>query len=346
MLDSKSVKANDAQLASLTASIDGLRATQFNSEASAIEKGIEAFKTQATQAVEGTGKSIEFRAVYGREWKSDTGEEQLWFTYDSERNNALEAVLELPKGQLVFSLKFVKSVNRWEDHEIVRGTGNMRAFVSSSLTMKGGERSEHARLEGSSSLRLCLIDSLETIRKCDLLDETLLSNAVNAEIGDLNQFNSDLETAVRLLAVKRKEQSNKISELWADELLFNEESLRDSLESGMTAKEFEEKFLPVPANVEFHSDSGTFVNRETHFQSSVVRLFNRHDLVTASIKPPKRKNSKWVDIVRTLNINGEELTQTTCDERQDVKFSIRAVAAHLTACEMLGGMGVDINFKN
>jgi hypothetical protein len=189
-----------------------------------------------------------------------------------------------------------------------------------------------------------LIDSLETIRKCDLLDETLLSNAVNAEIGNLNQFNRDLETAVRLLAVKRKEQSNKISELFADELLFNEESLIDSLENGMTPKEFEDKFLLTPDSVEWDNDSGTFVNRDTHFKSSIVRLFNRHDLVTASVKPPKRKNSKWVDIVRTIDLNGEECTQTTCDERQDIKFSIRAVAAHLTACEMLGGMGVDINF--
>jgi hypothetical protein len=342
MLDSKSVKANDAQLKSLTASIDGLRATQFNSEVSAIENGIEAFKARATQSVEGTGKSLEFRAVYQREWKSDTGEEQLWFTYDSEHSNVLEAVLELPKGKLVLSLKFVKSVNRWEGHEVVRGTGSMRAFVSSTFEMKGGERSEHAKLEGSSSIRLCLIDSLETIRKCNL-DETLLSNFVNAEIGNLNQFNKDLETAVGLIAEKRKEQSNKISEVWANELLVNEERLKDNLSEGMTPKEFEERFTAVPASVEWDSDSGTFVNREVYFQSSIVRLFKRHDVVSVSVKPPKRKNSKWVDIVRKINFNGEECTQTTCDERQDIKFSIRAVAAHLTACEMLGGMGVDIN---
>lgn len=345
MLDSKSVKANDSQLKSLTASIEGILATKNDAIDKAIANGIDAFVASATEGVLGTGKKLSFKVGAKRYSQTETGEEKQFFTYGSESGNVLEATLELPKGELVLSLEFLKSISKWSNvgDNIIEGTGKVRAFVSSVMYMTGGERSEHARLEGSSSLRLCLIAATETLSKCDL-DETRLSNAVNAELDHLNDLTKGLGEALKLLSDNRRKHSEKISEVYASELAVNEENLKNSLNEGMTPKELEEKFLAVPANVEFYIDSGNFVNKETYFQSCIVRMFNRQDIKKISVKAPKRKNSKFVDVVRTLEINGEERTWTTREERQDIKFSIRAVAAHLTACEMLGGMQVDINF--
>ena len=330
--------------------LEGARATLIQqrdkSEVEATTKGLEAFVSMFTEK----GLTPELVGNHRRETSKD-GERGVDMVLDGKRFTEVKAIIDIPLGTLVFTLSYLRSVDRYtEDWTCVKGTGKIVAKVTSLLTMKGGDVTEHGRIESTAPIHMNLSNAMDTAKRTlEGLTETLLGNAARYPIDEQNRLLEGFLAARKFLT--ESVNSGEISLRMEHEKLSNEgaEAITATLTEGVTPEDFEGKFLAFPTDIDTNS-KGELYKTSARFRNAVVRTFkDGFSHVTTkliTLHPPKRKNSKFQDLFRTfVNTEGDVNYINSLVEREEFEFHVRELARHNAACEMLTSLNVNLDVE-
>lgn len=316
------------------------------SETEATTKGLQAFLAMFT----GEGLTPEVMGHHRRESRED-GERGVDMILDGKRFTEVKAVIDIPLGKLIFTLSYLRSVDRFtDDWERVKGTGRIVAKVTSELTMKGGDVTENGRIESTAPMHMNLSNAMDTAKRTlEGLTETLLGNAARYPIDELNRLLEGFVAARKFMndSVNAKEVELRVKH----EKLSNEvaEEITAALSEGVTPEDFEEKFLAFPTDISTDS-RGELRKTQARFRNSVIRTFKDGfgHVTTKLIKlhPPKRKNSKFQDLFRTfVNTEGDVNHINSLVEREEFGFHVRELARHNAVCEVLTSLNINLDVE-
>lgn len=330
--------------------LEGARATLIQqrdkSETEATTKGLEAFLAMFTEK----GLTPEVVGYHRRETSRD-GERGVDMILDGNRFTEVKAIIEIPLGKLIFTLSYLRSVDRFtEDWTRIKGTGKMVAKVTSELTMKGGDVTENGRIESTAPMHMNLSNAMDTAKRTlEGLTETLLGNAARYPIDEQNRLLEGFQAARKFMS---DSVNNKEIELrMKHEELSNEgaEAITATLTAGVAPEDFEEKFLAFTTDMETNG-KGELRKTSPRFRNAVIRAF-KDDFGHVTTKlitlhPPKRKNSKFQDLFRTfVNTEGDVNYINSLVEREEFEFHVRELARHNAACEILTSLNVNLEVE-
>tara|TARA_B110001450_G_scaffold184285_1_gene172341 strand:+ start:220 stop:1260 length:1041 start_codon:yes stop_codon:yes gene_type:complete len=330
--------------------LEGARATLIQqrdkSETEATTKGLEAFLAMFTDK----GLTPELVGNHRRETSKD-GERGVDMILDGNRFTEVKAIIEIPLGTLVFTLSYLRSVDRFtEDWTCIKGTGKIVTKVTSLLTMKGGDVTQHGRIENTAPMHMNLSNAMDTAKRTlEGLTEALLGNAARHPIDEENRLLEGFLAARKFLT--DSVNSKEISLRMEHDKLSNEgaEAITATLTAGVTPEDFEEKFLAFPTDIDTNS-KGELYKTSARFNNAVVRTFkDGFSHVTTkliTLHPPKRKNSKFQDLFRTfVNTEGDVNYINSLLEREEFEFHVRELARHNATCEILTSLNVNLEVE-
>lgn len=346
MLSFSALKELNPELKALEGAKNTLISQRDKSETEATTKGLEAFISMFTDK----GLTPELVGNHRRETSKD-GERGVDMILDGNRFTEVKAIVEIPLGTLVFTLSFLRSVDRYtEDWTCIKGTGKIVAKVTSLLTMKGGDVTQHGRIENTAPMHMNLSNAMDTAKRTlEGLTEALLGNAARYPIDEENRLLEGFLAARKFLidSVNAKEISLRMEH----DKLTNEgaEGITAALLEGVSPEDFEAKFIKFPTDIDI-SSKGELYAMHTRFRNAIVRIFGEDfgHVETKLIKmdKPKRKNSRFQDMWRTFtNTEGESHMINSLIERDEFAFHIRELASHNATCEILTKLNVNLDVE-
>lgn len=346
MLSFTDIKQLSPQLEARRSAVNAIIGNRNEKELDLATKAVKAFISQLQE--NGSKPTMKGRNSHRTNRK---GEESLYFKHQGEKFDSIEAIIPIPLGSLVFTLSFVRSVDYFtEDWDKVAGTGLINAKVTSSLSMKGGDRTEHGRTEGTAPMYLNLSNGLNAAKKAmEGLTETLLGNTAQAIIQELNDELTAFREARKymILATDEAESNERSAFDEAFEAVVAE--ITSELRKGINPDDFRAKFLTNSDLLEV-DHTGKLRKRSFTYRNCLVRMFSEAAMlegtICITIDKPKRKNSKHQDVWRMRNNSeGEVATFNTIVEREELEFHTRELAGHIVSCEMLKGLGINLNVE-
>lgn len=271
-------------------------------------------------------------------------EEDLWCT-------ALHAVIKLYGiGELRYKLEFLKRTN-WVSEDFSKkedGDYKIRAFVSFSIQINGGDKAHRGKLEQSTPLYLNvsnISNSLEGISSAVRIED--VRKAIQSKLEDYNDSIKDYiltRDSIRESIDRAKENINEdtreLSEAIYDDLI-------SRFERGMSVSEYKKILEDSDYQTYFRSDSSEygkdFIARQRdnyHINGKLFSLFTDSRVETIHVAPPKRKNSKHLDMSKQFRYGDKTPQWGWLIERESFYYDVKRLADHWAVKQMWEELGV------
>jgi hypothetical protein len=288
------------------------------------------------------------------------GNEILYFYYEGEdgefvRVNMLRATIELGLGKLTTELRFVQSKSYEEFTEVTadgrprgernskRGTRKITPIIESQIhlaTKMDVKDGEYESLQSLSDNMGMLMNQLN--RAVDGLNEKDLTLQLHKNFTEYNQKQEEyLNQYCGLKRLVQERHDKLMSDMSAErDLLISE--LKSKYAEGWSSKDAEEFFKDtLPWDVTTNH-KGEFVKGGYPLGQAINSMFkNFYGDVVITIDPPKRKNSKRLDV--TYEVSGEdgEYTRKNTIDHEDWYRDLRWGCEHIVC-----GRNFEINLVN
>jgi len=275
------------------------------------------------------------------------GNKTLYFYHQGEdgkfvRVNMLRATIELGLGKLTTELRFVQSKSYEENRVWKQGTRKVTPIIESKIYLATKMDVKDGQYESLQSLN----DNMG-----------MLMNQLNRAVDGLNEKDLTLQLHKNFTEYNEKQEEyqnqyfglNRLAEERHDKLMQNMRTERDLLISefkskyaeGWSSKDAEEFFndtLPWDVTTNHKDEFVKGGNSLGKAINSMFKTFNGDVVVT--IDPPKRKNSKYLDV--TFEVSGEdgEYTRKDTIDRENWYRNLRWGCEHIVC-----GRNFEINLN-
>jgi hypothetical protein len=270
--------------------------------------------------------------------------EDLWCT-------ALHAVIKLSSiGELRYKLEFLKRTN-WISEDFSKkedGDYKIRAFVSFSIQINGGDKAHRGKLEQSTPLYLNagnIANSLEGISSAVRIED--VRKAIQSKLEDYNDSIKDYivtRDSIRESIDRAKDDINKdtreLSEVIYDDLI-------SRFERGMSVSEYKKILEDSDYQTYFRSDSSEYGKdfiarqRDNYYTNGrLYNLFGDSRVETIHVSPPKRKNSKHLDMSKQFRYGDKTPQWGWLLEREYFYRDVKQLADHWAVKQTWEELGV------
>lgn len=344
MLTFSDVINNDATLAAYKAAAAKLQQenTQLRDDSTAI--AAEDFVNELKSKNEAfTFEALDARGFgYKTYYDHRDGNKVISFDYEGKRVSTMRATINLGLGTLTTELYFVQS-EQWydEDYKTTYGTREITPIVESKINVATTTEVCGGKYDSMQSLNDNMGNLINQLNSAlNGLNEIELMQQLHKHFSEYNSAQADFKVQFGgLNELARKRRDKVMTELVAQRDLLIDE-IKGKYATGWAKKDAEQFFKgELSWGVTKDYDGGYKLNEwnNRHTINSMFENFD-HDDVTIFVAPPKRKNSKNLDV--TYLINGEDYIQNVVLEREDFYRGLRCACEHLVV-----GMNFDINVK-
>ena len=321
------------------------QAALFGENKQLLEDSLEMARSRFVARMTATNERFKITARECRWYSRDTmydyrdGNKTISFTHEGEKVEALEATIQLGLGTLVTTLYFVQSESYHDrDYNRTQGTNRVTPVVESKINVATKFDVKDGNYEGFQSLNDnmgILMNQLQ--RAVEGLNETNLALELHKFFTEFNDSQPEYREQMASLRMIEQKRRDKVTANLNAERALLVDYVRDNYEEGWSredANEFFADVLPwgVRMNYEGEFEQNKWGNR--HTINSMFDNFESDD-VTIQVCKPKRKNSKYLDVVYT--IDGNEVRNVVL-EREDWYRGLRYACEHIVC-----GRNFDIN---
>ena len=300
-----------------------------------LDDSLEMARSRFVARMKATNERFEITARECRWYSRDNmydyrdGNKTINFMHEGDKVEALEATIQLGLGTLVTTLYFVQSDSYHDrDYNRTQGNGRITPVIESKINVATKFDIKDGNYEGFQSLNDNMgIMINQLTRAVEGLNETNLALELHKFFTEFNDSLPEYREQMANLKLMERKRTDKVTANLNAERALLVDYVRDNYEEGWSREDAEQFFSDVlPWGVRMNYEGEFDVNKWNNRHTINSMFDNFEGDVTIQVCKPKRKNSKYLDVVYT--IDGNEIRNVVL-EREDWYRGLRYACEHI-----------------